>query len=125
MWTKWVMLSTVAATTCLLRGTVGSVTATPGGSQTAIAILGEAAAIAAANGYTQESGFLKEHTARLTEPGSGLTASMYRDLTKGLPVEVDHVLGDLLARGVSHGVAAPLLTAAFVQVSIYSHSLSR
>jgi 2-dehydropantoate 2-reductase len=51
---------------------------------------------------------------------------MYRDLVKGAPVEADHILGDLLVRGEAHGVDAPLLRAAYVQLKIYEqhrHSL--
>jgi 2-dehydropantoate 2-reductase len=60
---------------------------------------------------------------RLTEIGSSLTASMYRDLQKGAPVEAEHILGDLLARGKKHGVEAPLVRAAFAQLGVYSASL--
>ena len=38
-------------------------------------------------------------------------------MTKGFPVEVDHILGDLLHR--AKGVLAPLLTAAYVQLKLY------
>jgi 2-dehydropantoate 2-reductase len=48
---------------------------------------------------------------------------MYRDLQKGARVEADHILGDLLTRGRNHGVEAPLVQAAFAQLSVYSASL--
>jgi 2-dehydropantoate 2-reductase len=44
---------------------------------------------------------------------------MYRDMTKNAPVEADHVIGDLLARGEAHNVAAPLLRATYVQLKVY------
>jgi 2-dehydropantoate 2-reductase len=44
---------------------------------------------------------------------------MYRDLTKGAPVEADHVIGDLLARGEANNVPAPLLRATYVQLKVY------
>ena len=34
----------------------------------------------------------------LTTEGSPMTASMFRDIKAGLPVEADHVIGDLVAR---------------------------
>ena len=34
----------------------------------------------------------------LTTEGSPLTASMFRDIKAGAPVEADHVIGDLVAR---------------------------
>ena len=125
MWSKWVMLSSMAAITCLLRGTVGQVEAVRGGAETARALIAESSAIAAANGYPQTQEFLTQHTARMTQPGSSLTASMFRDLQKGAPVEVEHVLGDFLSRGEARGVETPLLRAAYVQLSVYSESLGK
>ena len=122
MWMKWVLLSSLAATTCLLRGSVGDIVTTNGGADTARAIVAESAAIAAANGYPQTPAFLAQHTSRMTEAGSTLTASLYRDVTKGAPVEADHILGDFLARGRAHGVEAPLLQAAYVQLSVYERT---
>jgi len=124
MWQKWTMLSAMGAITCLLRGSIGAVAAAPGGTETALRIVAECAAIADANGYAPPPPFLEMVSTRLTKPGSPLTASMYRDLHKGARVEADHILGDLLARGHAHGVVTPLLQAAYVQLSIYSSSLS-
>jgi 2-dehydropantoate 2-reductase len=124
MWQKWTMLSAMGAITCLLRGSIGAVAAAPGGTETALRIIAETAAIAAANGYPPPPPYLDMVNTRLTKPGSPLTASMYRDLHKGARVEADHILGDLLARGQAHGVVTPLLQAACVQLSIYSSSLS-
>jgi 2-dehydropantoate 2-reductase len=79
----------------------------------------ECAAIAAANGFPQTPEFRAEHDARMTRAGSGLTASMFRDVRKGAPVEVEHTLGDFLARGRARGVQAPLVQAAYVQLAVY------
>ena len=123
MWQKWTLLAAMAAVTCLLRGSVGAVAAAPGGEETAIAIAAECVAIATANGYSPGEAFHAVMMKRLTEEGSSLTASMYRDLEKGAPVEAEHILGDLLARGKKQGVEAPLVRAAFAQLSVYSASL--
>jgi 2-dehydropantoate 2-reductase len=48
-----------------------------------------------------------------------LTSSMYRDRKEQAPVEVDSILGDLIERGRKHGVAAPIVQAAFVSLTIY------
>ena len=60
---------------------------------------------------------LEEQQKRMTQAGSSLTSSMYRDMTKGLPVEADHILGDLLER--ARFVPVPLLKAAYVQLKVY------
>jgi 2-dehydropantoate 2-reductase len=123
MWQKWVLLASMASITCLLRGSIGDVARAPGGIATARGLLAECAAIATANGYPPAAPWLETVTARLTDPASTLTASMYRDLHKGAPVEADHILGDLLGRGQAHNVPAPLLQAAYAQLSVYSASL--
>ena len=49
---------------------------------------------------------------------------MYRDMQKGARVEADQILGDLLERGRQHGVEAPLVRAAYAQLSVYSTELA-
>jgi 2-dehydropantoate 2-reductase len=61
----------------------------------------------------------------MTAPGSALTSSMYRDLRKGAPVEVDHILGDFIERGGAYEVATPLLKAAFVNLRVYQEGLPK
>jgi 2-dehydropantoate 2-reductase len=50
---------------------------------------------------------------------------MYRDLRKGAAVEADHILGDFIERGSAHGVATPLLQAAFVNLRMYQGGLQK
>jgi 2-dehydropantoate 2-reductase len=45
---------------------------------------------------------------------------MYRDLVAGLPVEADEIVGDLVAHADRTGVAAPLFSAAYTSLAIYS-----
>jgi 2-dehydropantoate 2-reductase len=122
MWQKWTFLASLGAITCLLRGSIGQVVATVPGEATARGILAEADAIAAANGYPTPQPFLEAASARLLKQGSTLTASMYRDMMRGAPVEADHILGDLLARAATHSVQAPLLTAAYAQLCVYQNA---
>jgi 2-dehydropantoate 2-reductase len=124
MWQKWVMLASAGAITCLMRGSIGAVVAAPGGVETARAIIAECAAIATANGYAPAKAAQAEGTLRLTEAGSRLRTSMYRDMQKGSRVEADQILGDLLERGRRCGVEAPLVRAAFAQLSVYSAGLA-
>jgi 2-dehydropantoate 2-reductase len=125
MWQKWTLLASLGAITCLMRGSIGAVVAAPGGVETARAIIAECVAIAAANGYPAEDAAAHAATVqRLLEPGSSLTASMYRDLQKGARVEADPILGDLLERGRRHGVEAPLVRAAYAQLCVYSAGLA-
>jgi 2-dehydropantoate 2-reductase len=122
MWHKWTVLSALASITCLLRGSIGDVAAVPGGLETENRILDESIAIATAHGQRPPDEFLAAVRTRLTLPGSDLTASMYRDMMRGAPVEAEHILGDLLARAAAHGVSAPLLTAAYAQLFVYQNN---
>lgn len=123
MWQKWVFISTVNAITCLMRATIGEVVAVPGGSAFATDVLDEAAAIAAAAGHPVPEAALAATTATITRQGSPFVPSMYRDLSDGLPVEVEHVLGDLVERGARLGVATPLLNLATTNMRIYQNRL--
>jgi len=125
MWQKWVQLATLGAINCLLRGNIGQITAIPGGSGLCLSILQECADVAKACGYPQAGPFLERQTVDLTAQGSPMTSSMYRDLKKGLPVEVDTILGDLFHRGQQYGLKTPLLEAAFVNLSIYQQQQGR
>jgi len=123
MWEKWVQLASLGAITCLMRGTIGEIVATPGGTELSIDVLNESAGVATACGHKPSEDFLSRNAAAMTTSGSQLTSSMYRDLRKGALVEVDHILGDFIERGAAHGVATPLLQAAFVNLWIYQHRL--
>jgi 2-dehydropantoate 2-reductase len=119
MWEKWVFLATLGATTCLMRGTVGEIEAVPGGTDAALQILAECAAVATAVGYPPSEAHLGRSRATMTAKGAPTASSMYRDMQQGGNVEVDQIVGDLVARGRTHGVATPLLSAAFVHLRIY------
>jgi 2-dehydropantoate 2-reductase len=125
MWQKWVQLAALGAITCLLRGNIGEIASIPGGAALALSALRECSGIAAACGHPQSQAFLERQAAVLTAEGSQLASSMYRDLKKGAPVEVDTILGDLLEHGRTHGLTTPILEAAFVSLSIYQRGFDR
>src|SRR6202049_3745533 len=119
MWEKWVQIASVGVLTCLLRGNIGEIVAIPGGADLSRWALRECSDIASACGHPPTTAFVDDQTAQLTAQGSQLTSSMYRDLKKGAPVEVDTILGDLLEQGQKFGLRTPILQAAFVNLSIY------
>ena len=125
MWQKWVFLASLGAITCLLRGNIGEIAAIPGGADLSLSALRECAAIAGASGYPLSEAFLAAKSSQLTAPASSLTSSMYRDLKAQAPVEVDGILGDLIERGRKYGVSAPIIQAAFVNLSIYQQARAR
>ena len=98
MWDKWVLLATLAGITCLFRGSVGDIVATPGGTEATLALFGECCAVATSAGYALSQQARLQAQTVLTEAGSTLTASMMRDLVGGRPVEAEQIVGDMLAR---------------------------
>jgi 2-dehydropantoate 2-reductase len=123
MWQKWVMIASLGLVTCLLDGTIGDINAVPHGGETALRAVDECAAVAAACGFPPSQTVLEDMRKRATAKGSSLTSSMYRDLQKGAPVEVDTILGDLLEHGRSHHVDIPLLQAGCVRLRAYQNTL--
>jgi 2-dehydropantoate 2-reductase len=125
MWEKWVLLATLGGICCLMRGNIGQVEAAPNGAEFALAFLDEVTAIVTAAGHPPTDAFLAGAKGAITQKGSPLTSSMYRDLLQGSPVEVDQILGDLLARGRALGVTTPLLAAAFAHLSVYQAQVAK
>ncbi len=122
MWDKWVFITTIAATTCLMRATIGDVVAAEA-NEIALGIAAECAAIAVRSGQPPRPAMLDRLRTMVTTPGSPLTASMMRDVERRGPVEVDHVLGDLLRRGEPG--ASPLLRVAYLHLKTYQARLTR
>src|ERR1700712_2615486 len=119
MWEKWVFLATLAACTCLMRTSVGNILASPGGSDFILGMLDECSAIASAEGHPPSGPFFERIKGMLTSDGSQMTASMFRDIRAGAPVEADHVIGDLIARGDAAKVPAPKLRTAYTHLKAY------
>jgi len=124
MWHKWAFISTVGAMTTLGRGTVGEITAVPGGAQLGPAVLAEAAAVSGAAGFPLPRTTLDSTAATVTEQGSDFCSSMSRDAMNGLATEVEHILGDFTARARALGVATPLLDLATLQLRVHERRLS-
>ncbi|CAG4897918.1 2-dehydropantoate 2-reductase [Paraburkholderia saeva] len=99
MWAKWVFLSTLAASTCLFRASIGEILAAPDGKRLIEGLLSEGRAVSAHNGYPLGDDFVARVSDTLFAAGSPLTASMLRDVENRSRIEADHILGDLIRRG--------------------------
>ena len=125
MWEKWDMLAAFGAITCLMRGNVGEVNSAPGGTEFVTRIVDEIVAVVTAEGHPPRPAFLTEARRSLTDPASGGTSSMFRDLQQGRPVEAEQIIGDMLARGARHKLATPLLAAAYAHLCIYQKQIEK
>ena len=119
MWEKWVFLASLAAATCLMRTSVGNIMAVTGGKDFLLGMLDECSAVATAEGHAPAGPFFQRTRGILTTEGSPMTASMFRDVKAGLPVEADHVIGDLVARADAAKIPVPKLRTAYMHLKAY------
>src|SRR6202161_488450 len=78
MWEKWVFLASLAASTSLMRATVGNILASPGGKDFILGIVDECSAVAAAEGHAPRAPFVERTRGMRTAGDAPLTASMLR-----------------------------------------------
>lgn len=119
MWEKWVLLATLAGSTCLMRASIGEIVRTHSGRQFILDMLDECCAVAAASGHPPRPAAMSVVRPTLTDPQSDISASMLRDIERGGRIEADQIIGDLIARGRQHGVSTPLLDVANIHLEAY------
>lgn len=127
MWEKWVFLATLAASTCLFRGSVGDILGAPDGRRAIEGLLGECRAVAQHNGFTMAPDFDTRANQMLFTP-SPLTASMLRDVENHSRTEADHIVGDLIQRGgpaQQRDAALSLLRIAYSHLKAYEARQAR
>jgi 2-dehydropantoate 2-reductase len=119
MWEKWVFLATLAASTSVMRAPVGDILASPGGREFILGVRDECGSVATAAGHAPREAFLTRITGMLTSEGSTLTASMYRDIKVGAPIEADQIVGDLIARADAAKAPVPRLRVVYTHLKAY------
>ena len=125
LWDKWIMLTSLAAMCCTLRGTSGDILAADEGKDLMLETVEECRKVAAAEGFDPGDKGIANLKAFLTQPGSVFAASMLGDLEKGGAIEGRHVIGDMLGRARKHGIAAPNLRTALAVVQAYEARRAR
>jgi 2-dehydropantoate 2-reductase len=123
LWEKWALLASLGAINCLMRGTIGEVEASPGGSAFALRLFDEVLEIIRAVGAPPSQTFATWARGVLTARGSELASSMFRDVQRARPIEVETIIGDLIRHATQAGIAAPLLSAAYTHLSLYQHRI--
>ena len=97
----------------------GHILTAPGGMDFILGMLDECCAVATAEGYAPRAPFLERTRGMFTMEGSPMTASMFRDIKVGAPVEADHVIGDLIARADAAKVPVSRLRTAYTHLKAY------
>jgi 2-dehydropantoate 2-reductase len=119
MWEKFVQLSMVAGSTCLMRASIGTILKSPGGKETLFALFDECCAVATAAGFAPRAAFIEFDKALMSNEDSPLKASMLRDIERGSVTEGEHIFGDMTSRARSFGIATPILDLARTHVAAY------
>jgi len=103
LWDKFALLAPMALLTTHERANVGAIRTRR--RQDAIALIGEAAAIAGADGVDID----REAVLHLLDSvPESMESSMQRDQAAGRPIELDALGGALLRRAAKAGIAAPV-----------------
>lgn len=122
MWEKWVFLASLAASTCLMRGSIADIVVA-GGASVPLELLDGCSGIASDAGFPPSAAFRERTRATLGSPAAALTASMMRDVERGARTEADHVLADLASR--AQNGAPPLLQLAYLHLKTYEARRAR
>jgi 2-dehydropantoate 2-reductase len=118
-WNKYTFLTALAAGTCLMRASVGTLVATDGGHEFMLKLYAECVEVAAAAGSPIPATAHELAIRNLTQEGSPVTASMLRDLQSGQQIEAEHIVGDMLERARAANIDAPLLAIAWCHLQAY------
>lgn len=119
MWEKYVLLTSLAGMTCLMRANVGEIASTQDGAGLMLRMLDDCAAVAAAAGHAPRSNYMTSIKSLLTQTNSVLEASMRRDMAQDRPTEADHVVGDMLRRAQAGQIDSLLLKSAYCHLQAY------
>jgi 2-dehydropantoate 2-reductase len=118
LWEKFVGLATLAAMTCLMRGTVGDILTADDGAALFAETFSACQAAARAAGFEPRETALAPFQSMMADRQSQLTASMLRDLESGGPTEAAHIVGDMLERVRASGIEPGALRAAWCHLQV-------
>jgi 2-dehydropantoate 2-reductase len=125
LWEKFVLLATLAAMNCLMRGSVGDVLAATDGEALMGETLEACIRTAAAAGHAPRDKAVAFARGLLFARGSDFMASMLRDLEGGYRIEADHIVGDMLRRARGAGVDPGPLRAAYAHLQAHQSRRKR
>ena len=118
LWEKFVGLTTLAAMTCLMRGTVGDILAADDGAALFAQTFAACQGAARAAGYAPREAPMAGFEAMFADRRSAMAASMLRDLEGGGRTEGAHVVGDMLRRVLAAGLEPGALRAAWCHLQV-------
>lgn len=119
LWEKFVFINTLAAVTCLVQANIGDILRLDQGRQLIEAVLQECQQVAQACGFAVSRRANKLARDAFFAADSTFTASMFRDMQAGLPIEAQALFGHLVQLATARQVSTPLLQAAWCKAQYY------
>jgi 2-dehydropantoate 2-reductase len=120
-WQKFVGLATNAALSCLVRKPAGVVYRDPDLIPIARAAFAEVEAVARAQGIAMPEGIVEQQLAQHQNFPPQMYASMYHDLARGRPIEVESLSGVVVRKGREFGVPTPVHAIAYACLKPHVH----
>lgn len=120
LWEKFIALSSLSATTSLLRAPMGAILGHPETRALQRQLIEEAVAVAEAAGVPQRTNLVDEVMAKLAAMPASFRSSMSEDLARAKPLELQWLSGRVHSLGQQLGVPTPAHSTAWRALVLYS-----
>lgn len=108
LWSKFAFICALAGATASTGRPIGEVRATPAGRAMLRGLVGEATAVARAEGVALPKDYEVTTLAALDSIDAGMRSSLYEDVAHGRATELEALHGEVMRRAASVGVAIPV-----------------
>ena len=108
MWKKLIFISGLSGVTCVTRASIAEVLDTPETCRMLTAVMREATAVGVAAGVEIDASYVDNSMAYFRENQESLVSSMFIDLERGNPLEVEILNGAISRYGKEFGIATPV-----------------
>jgi 2-dehydropantoate 2-reductase len=124
IWRKLIFISTVAAATCLMGDTMGSIAAMPQGGKQIKNAFETSCKVATFHGFAPGNVWKRETLKELLNTESTMTSSLLRDMQYGNPIELS-ILQDMIQKTTEAELYNELLEAGYLTLEIYEENRKR
>lgn len=119
MWQKYIFLASLSGITAAVRQPIGAALNDPVTYGFLEDLITEVAEVAKARGVHLPQGIVEFALQKMKSISPTMTASMHRDLEKGLPMELESLHGGLLKMANEHNVSTPCTRAVYALLHPY------
>lgn len=119
LWTKWLFIVTLAGLTGASRAPMAELLKVGASRDLAVRVMGEVDAVGRQRGIDLDAGVVEETISYMDAEADSLEASMYTDLEKGRPLELEALNGAVSRLGRELGVATPANDALYALLKVH------